>query len=192
MRRPVLRSLLATWSIAASAGCASGDGMQTKFDDATSGYNRYLRWSDFDRAAEYIPRASRAKFLDRHESVRGKLVVLDYEITRLEFDKRRGVGSSRVELSWHTDNRLVVQTTTVDQVWQWHEGDWVLVDEHRTGGTPLSLFPEREEQAHPYLPGLEAFRKHLRIGQENHQNQQYKQPGRSAAAARRSRNDSRD
>ena len=138
--------------------CASGDGMQTKLQDATSGYNRYLRWGDYDRAAEYLPQTSRDSFLHLHERVSEDLVVVDYRITRLSIDKETGSASCRAEIEWHTDRRLIVETTSVDQLWQWYEGSWVLVDERRSGGTPLALFAEKEEAPHPYLPGVAAFR----------------------------------
>ncbi len=161
------RRYLAFALLVASVGCATGDGMQTKLQDATGGYNRYLRWGDVDRAAEYLPAVSRHAFLEQHDDVRDELVIVDYEITRLQLDKARGTATSRAELTWHTERRLIVETTAVDQVWQWHEGGWVLVDERRANGTPLALFTEREVETHPYLPGLEAFRKAHEIGEEN-------------------------
>lgn len=141
--------------------------MQSKLMDATSGYNRYLRWGDSDRAAEYLPTVSRHAFLDTHEEVRDELVIVDYEITRLQINKERGTATSRAELTWHTERRLILETTSVDQTWQWHEGGWILVDERRATGTPLALFAEDEEETHPYLPGLEPFRKAHKIGEEN-------------------------
>ena len=43
----------------------------------------------------------------------------------------------------------------------------LLVDERRAGGTPLAIFAEVAEDPHPYLPGLEAYRKEHKIGEEN-------------------------
>ena len=34
-------------------------------------------------------------------------------------------------------------------------------------GTPLSVFAEAAEDPHPYLPGLEAYRKEHKIGEKN-------------------------
>jgi len=141
--------------------------MNTKLRDTSSAYNRHLRWGDFDRAAEYLPVASREAFLRQHEALADDLVIVDYEMTRLKLDKETGIAASRVEVSWHTERRLIVETTVVDQTWQWHEGNFVLVDEHRSGGKPLAVFAEREENSHPYLPGLDAYRKAFEIGKEN-------------------------
>jgi hypothetical protein len=147
--------------------------MQEKFYDATRAYNRSLRWGDFDRASEYLPEAAIDRFLDQHEEVSDDLVILDYRMTRLKLDRQTGKAASRVEVEWHTDRRLIVETTVVDQKWQFWEGDWYLVDERRARGKPLAVFaeiPEDDEgepvpdSVHPYLPGLEGFRKTHEIG----------------------------
>jgi hypothetical protein len=165
-----MRPRLAVPAVAAlllTAACAMGDGMQEKLRDATEGYNSSLRWGDFDRAAEWLPSDAQDAFLSRHEAVDDKLVVVDYQMTRLDLDKEKGVAGSRAEILWHTDRQLVVKTTRVDQLWQFHEGRFVLVDERRSGGAPLAIFAEIGEGPHPYLPGLEAYRKAYEIGEDN-------------------------
>ncbi|MBL8948111.1 MAG: hypothetical protein JNK45_33355, partial [Myxococcales bacterium] len=52
MRAAVLLAILGT------SGCMTGDGMQTKLRDATTEYNRAVRWRDVDRAAEFLPAES--------------------------------------------------------------------------------------------------------------------------------------
>lgn len=141
--------------------------MQTKLRDATSGYNRAVRWSDFDRAAGYLPGLSQVAFLEHHEEVSEQLVIVDYELTRLDLDKQSGIAACRAEISWHTDRRLILETTSVDQLWQWHEGRFVLVDERRSGGSPLAIFAEVAEDPHPYLPGIEAYRQAYSIGEDD-------------------------
>lgn len=154
-------------------GCATADGMQEKLYDATRGYNRALRWGDFDRAAAYIPDAAVDAFLSQSERVEDKLVILDYQLSRLKLDKQTGQAASRVEIQWHTDDRLIVEETIVDQTWQFYEGQWYLVDERRARGKPLAIFAESERDEHdevvpgsphPYLPGLEDFRETHEIG----------------------------
>jgi len=148
-------------------GCMSGDGMASKLRDTSSAYNRALRWGDIDRAVEHVPTESKDDFLERHDAAAEKLVVVEYEVTRLDLDRERGVAASRAEIVWHTDRELVVEHTIVDQLWQFHDGRFVLVDERRAGGTPLAIFAEIAEDPHPYLPGLETYRKEHKIGEEN-------------------------
>ncbi len=152
-----------------TSACATGDGMNEKLRNASSGYNRAVRWSDFDRAAGYLPKTSQTAFLEHHEEIGERLVIVDYEMTRLDLDKTTGIAASRAEIAWHTDRRLILETTSVDQLWQWHEGDFVLVDERRSGGTPLAIFAEPEEELHPYLPGIEAYREAHAIGKDEKQ-----------------------
>lgn len=138
--------------------------MQEKLYDATAAYNRSVRWNDYDRAADYLPPMAQPAFLAHHDEIGDALVIVDYELTRLDLDKQTGIAASRAEISWHTERRLILETTAVDQVWQWHEGKFVLVDERRSGGTPLTIFAEPGEDPHPYLPGLQAYRQEHSIG----------------------------
>jgi hypothetical protein len=167
MVRPasLLRPGLVLLAFVASA-CATGDGMQEKLRDATAGYNRSLRWSDYDRAASHLPAAAQPAFLAHHDEIGDQLVIVDYELTRLDLDKDTGIAACRAEISWHTDRRLIVETTAVDQLWQWYQGQFVLVDERRSGGAPLAIFAEPGEDPHPYLPGIEAFREEHAIGKD--------------------------
>jgi hypothetical protein len=173
-------------SVIAGPGCAgASDGMLEKLYDSTRAYNRSLRWGDWDRAAEHLPSKSADAFIESHQEVEDRLVVIDYEMTRLEIDKVNGVAASEAEISWHTEDHLVVRTTTVSHVWQWYEGRWVLVDERRSGGRPLKIFAEvAEDQPHPYLPGLEAFREEYAIGEDNDEKRKRERARRKAEKAR--------
>ncbi|MFV8751290.1 hypothetical protein ACNOYE_12165 [Nannocystaceae bacterium ST9] len=166
MVRSLRRSLLAlVVSVTPLLGCAASDGMIEKLYDSTRAYNRSLRWGDWDRAASYLPQKSVDEFVEAHQAVEEKLVVIDYEMARIEVDKQTGIAASQVRISWHTESELIVRETTVNHLWQWHEGRWVLVDERRSGGKPLGIFAEVEEgDHHPWLPGLAAYREEFAIG----------------------------
>src|SRR5689334_101828 len=117
------RSLLALALLATPLlGCAASDGMIEKLYDSTRSYNRSLRWGDWDRAAEYLPQKSVDAFIEAHQEVEQRLVVIDYEMARIEADKGSGIAASQVRISWHTETDLVVRETLVDHLWQWHEG----------------------------------------------------------------------
>lgn len=170
---------------APALGCATGDGMNEKLRDATNGYHGAMRWGDIDRAAAWLPLESKQSFMASVEKAHEELVIVDYEITRLDLDKESGIAASRAEVQWHTDRRLVVESTRVDQLWQWHDGRFWLVDERRSGGKPLGLFAEHGEKGHPYLPGLEEYREANEIGEEN------KKKGRKGKERRAARKDRR-
>lgn len=149
------------------SACVTVDNLQSKLRETTSEYNRGIRWGDIDRAADHLPAESQQAFMDQYEMVKEDLVIVDYEMTRLDYDTNTGVATSRARVDWHTDRVLVVKTTEVDQTWQFHDGKFVLVDERRSSGDPLAVFAEAAENPHPYLPGLETFRKRHQIGEEN-------------------------
>lgn len=186
--RSLLRPALLPAVLGLLPACATGDGMQEKLRDATMGYNRSVRWSDLDRAAQFLPKVAQPAFLAHHDEIGEQLVIVDYELTRLDLDKQTGIAASRAEISWHTERRLILETTSVDQVWQWHEGQFVLVDERRSGGTPLAIFAEPGEDPHPYLPGLETYRQTHEIGvdertQRKHARQRRRQARTGAPAS---------
>ena len=167
-------------------GCAmTSDGMVDKLYDTTRAYNRSLRWGDWDRAAEYVPGGSADAFIESHMATEDRLVVIDYQMTRIEVDKLNGIAQSQVEISWHTESELVVRTTKVNHLWQWYEGRWVLVDERRGGGRPLGIFAEVDSgESHPYLPGLEGFRDEYAIGLDPDEKRQREREDRKAAKAK--------
>ncbi|RMG99226.1 MAG: hypothetical protein D6705_03735 [Deltaproteobacteria bacterium] len=145
-----------------AAACATGDGMASKFQDASRDYNRYLRWGDQDRAAAFLPQESQGAFVEQRQALDERLELVEVEVTRMTLDKQRGMATARVDVSWHTDRELVVRKTTLEQTWQWFEGNWILVDERRVAGVPLAGFAE-PGAPHPYLPGLDAFRESRHI-----------------------------
>lgn len=184
-RRLLVPVLAGALSLLGSTGCAGfGDGMTEKFYEANRNYNRSLRWGDYDRAAEFIPPEGVDAFLDAHEGLDEKIVILDYQPVRFKLDKKAGLAASRMELQWHTEDRLIVERTLVDQVWQWNDGAWVLVDERRAQGEPMSMFIEREEPAHPWLPGLEAYREAHDIGYSDDEKRKRNRKRRKDAKAR--------
>jgi hypothetical protein len=167
-------------AILLAAGCMTGDGMQTKLRDASTEYNRSLRWQDLDVAATYLPVESKQAFLAAYEELGEELVVVDYELTRLDLDKTTGVAASRAQIWWHPDDSTVIENTIVDQLWQFHEGRFVLVDERRSGGTRLAVFAELMEDEHPWLPGLQRYRRDHEVGKDNkhkHKPKPKKKPG---------------
>ena len=149
-------------------GCAVGSGMQDKFDVASRSYNRAVRWNDLDGAMAYLPSESQPGFLAEREDADDEIQIVDYERVRLSLDPGKAQGSVRVLMRWHYDDSIVVETSVVDQVWQFFDGAWVLVDEWQIKGEPLFLFANREDgetdAPHPYLPGLESFRETRMIG----------------------------
>ncbi|TPV94811.1 MAG: hypothetical protein B7733_13440 [Myxococcales bacterium FL481] len=153
-------------ALALASACASADGMQSKLYDTSRAYNKALRWADYDLAARHVPAPWIEAFLDEHERLARDVVIVDYELTRLGINRERGTAESRVAMQWHTERRLVVETTVLVQAWQWHEGAWLLVDERVASGEPLTFVPSRDAEQHPYLPGLAEFRRMHGIGGE--------------------------
>lgn len=144
------------------------NGLSDKFDIASRSYNRALRWDDTDSAVAYLPPESVHGFLAERDTTDDVVKIVDYDRVRVQVDQKRAQGFVRVMLQWHYDDSLTVETCIVEQIWQYHAGDWILVEEWQIKGTPLFFFAEYDEDdpqaPHPYLPGLESFRETRMIG----------------------------
>ena len=153
---------------AGTLACATMSGLNDKFDIASRSYNRAVRWGDVDKAMAYLPPESVPGFLAEREDADEEINIVDYERLRVSVDPTEAEGFSRVVVHWHYDDSLVIETSVVDQVWQYYNGAWVLVDEWQVKGEPLFIFAERDEAEpetpHPYLPGLSSFRETRMIG----------------------------
>lgn len=154
----MLARLGVVFLLACASACASADGMQAKLYDTSRAYNKAVRWADYDLAARHVPAPWIEAYLDEHERLAKDIVIVDYELTRLGINRERGTAESRVSMQWHTERRLVIETTVLAQAWQWYEGAWLLVDERVLSGKPLAFVPDADDEEHPYLPGLARFR----------------------------------
>ncbi len=144
------------------------NGLSDKFDIASRSYNRALRWDDMDTAVAFLPPESVPGFLAERETTEDVIKIVDYDRVRVQVDQKHAQGFVRVMLQWHYDDSLTVETCMIDQIWQYHSGDWTLVEEWQIKGSPLFFFADYDEEdpeaPHPYLPGLESFRETRMIG----------------------------
>jgi hypothetical protein len=143
-------------AMAMGACVAANDQMQEKLHDATDAYFRHLRWQDFDRAVEYLPAESADAFLLQCEKWRENLVIVDEQLTRLKLEKKDGVALARREVHWHVNDSTVVKHTTIDQIWQWHHGNWVLVEETTVTGPSLARAGGDQRDEEEQSEGLSA------------------------------------
>jgi hypothetical protein len=129
------------------AGCIAGMGYTTR-DRATLAareYNEGVRWGKLDQAGQYVPKAERERFFDRHKRLEDDLQIVDSEVIQLDVDKsdkKHDRATVRVEYTWTLRSTGLVEKTTTLQKWEEDHGDWTLRSETRTKGTPLTLFAE--------------------------------------------------
>jgi hypothetical protein len=129
------------------SGCMAGMGYSTRdrITEAAREYNEGVRWGRLEQAAAHLQKEQRKKFYERHKSVEDELEIDDCEVVSLDLDKsdkkvNRAV--ARLQYSWILKRVGLLEKTATEQKWEERNGDWLLVSETRTKGSPLMLFDE--------------------------------------------------
>lgn len=159
-------SLLLFWgglSLGSSACAVSRDAIKDKLELSTQAYARAMRWGDWDAASAYVPEESAVAYIQRGESLREEVKVVDQELLALKYEPERGAALVRYELSWQRDREIVVRSTMLEEDWIFHSGKWYLVSHRRVSGEALELVGEvkgagrKGRFSDPLLPGKQAF-----------------------------------
>ena len=87
-----------------ASACMTGDGMQTKLRDASTEYNKSLRWRDLDRAAEWLPADSQQAFLARQDEYALAAGKADQHVEQAH-SRSSDDGSERVDRDQQRDDR---------------------------------------------------------------------------------------
>jgi hypothetical protein len=127
------------------AGCGGGSSSSAELVKEVRGYQNGLRWRDFAAAALRVRPSRRSAFLDAHEQLDRDLRVVDWEMTRLEYEDDRQKAVVHVEYTWLLDSRGIVHTTVSRQFWARHGDHWLLEREERLRGEPMPGIPEPGE-----------------------------------------------
>jgi hypothetical protein len=131
--------------------CASS-GAARKTEDLVSDIREFqegLRWRNYDRAADHVVAAQRARFLDAHDDLDADLRIDDYEVMRVTLTAQHTEALVRVKYTWHRDSVGKVHETIVDQKWERQGKIWRIVgSEHRQGDAlPPETLPVESEGA---------------------------------------------
>ena len=129
------------------SGCMAGMGYSAKdrVKTAAEEYNEGIRWGKLEQAGIHIKKDLRKKFWDRYKAVEDDLEIADSEMISLEVDKtdkKHDRATCRVQYSWSLKQVGLVEKTSTEQKWEEEKGEWVLVSETRTKGSPLAIFDE--------------------------------------------------
>ncbi len=136
-----MRLLWACAVLLAACGAGQKRGEDLLTDVRT--FQEGLRWRRYDDAAERIPPASRARFLDAHDELDTDLRIDDYEVLRVTTEGEQKA-RIRVRYTWHLDSVGSVHDTTIDESWERQGKTWRIVGwEQRTGvPMPASTLPD--------------------------------------------------
>jgi hypothetical protein len=130
-------------------GCIAGMGYSTvdQVTNAAREYNNDVRWGRYEQAATHVPSDRRARFVEKRTQLDDELEIADFELVNIVIDKKKETASARVDYTWLLKERGIVEKTTTRQSWERRDGVWVVAEEVRLKGAPLSLFDEAPRAA---------------------------------------------
>lgn len=133
MRRSLfLLVLVAAASSAAAGGCGAAMKRSEDLLYDVRTFQEGLRWRKYEMAADYVPAATREKFLEAHDDVDGDLRIDDYELERVKLDDE--IATVRVKYTWHLDSVGTVHDTVVEQKWERQGKVWrITANAHKKG-----------------------------------------------------------
>ncbi len=150
-----LHSLVAALGLAvvplATTGCMMllNGSARERAVTAAREYNEGIRWGRWNEVARQIEPTKRESFVARHERLNDELEFVDYEILSVTVKpttptEKDTVALARVHYEWTLRSRGLVERTDTEQRWKEENGQWVLEQEVRTKGAPLTCFDEKE------------------------------------------------
>ena len=91
----------------------------SRFEGASKGYDRLLRWRELDKAAlAYVPPELREKFQERVDAAK-EVRIVDYRIKSVEFKGDGTEAEALVELDYYRTDSARVKTVEDRQSWQY-------------------------------------------------------------------------
>ena len=116
------------------AGCAGGLYLpqQKKFERISSAYEKFIRWSDFEEAVQYLNDIAKKK--NPPDLKKLKLIkVIEYEVKKTSLTKDQSRFLQVAEIQYYRDDSNVVKTITDHQLWEY---DTTLKNWHLLSGLP--------------------------------------------------------
>ncbi len=101
-------------------------------------YCRALHWKDFEAASLLFAPEERSGWRRARDAAHDErdLSVTACDLREMRMNKASTKGKAFVKVSWFRLPDSVEQTAEVEQLWEWRDGKWYLMNEH---GGPVGL-----------------------------------------------------
>lgn len=109
-------TLLVFFSVLALSACFSARLVRDEFDKSLEAYNEMVRWQDFDRAQIFLVPSAAGEFRSRAEAAT-KAKMVDYTITGVSYDEKKGEASATVEFSYYHTASAMLKKVRDNQKW---------------------------------------------------------------------------
>lgn len=144
LRAVALALVVASVTAPLLAGCLSvGLTDRDRLKMALEEYNDGLRWGKVEASCAHLPVAARQPFAERFQALAGELQIMDYEVQRIEWDRKQGTARVRVDVSWSLARRGVVERSVIEQTWkEAGMSTWIILEQRRIMGSQLPFLDE--------------------------------------------------
>jgi hypothetical protein len=154
----MMRKLILAMALAACAlGCMTPT--QRREDDLVHSarmWNDDFRWARWEIVGQSLTPDENALFQERKNLVGKDLVIADYEVTAVRFEKGSQSAMVEVSLEWYRKSEPTVRQATLQQRWEQRMGRWLMIKQRRVRGDRFPLVPEpADEKAAPPSPAKE-------------------------------------
>lgn len=95
--------------------------------ESATEFSNSLRWSNFERAAAFVPEESRAEFIRKKRAAQGQVQILEYEIRTVDYVA--GADRARIVIAavWTRTADPVSHAEILEQEWRWLTNNhWVM------------------------------------------------------------------
>ncbi len=122
------RIVSACVTVASLSGCSiSQANKSTALRESATEFSNSLRWSNFERAAAFVPEESRAEFIRKKRAAQGQVQILEYEIRTVDYVQ--GADRARIVIAavWTRTADPVSHAEILEQDWRWITNNhWVM------------------------------------------------------------------
>jgi hypothetical protein len=105
-------------------------------------FNDDLRWARWDQMGATMPSDEKRLFLERAELVGTDLVMCDFEVKSVNFEKESNAATVTAYVEWYMKAEPNVRHATLVQHWENRTGRWIMVKQRRSHGDRFPLVPE--------------------------------------------------
>ena len=110
-----------------------------KIGDAVENLNRHTRWGRIQDAALLVQPDYRETFLTQHSRWGTDIQLADSEIMNIQIASDEKNASAFVSYSWYAMDDMTLYETTLRQLWERYNNNYVLSSESVVKGNPKLL-----------------------------------------------------
>jgi hypothetical protein len=105
-------------------------------------FNDDLRWGRYEQVGLSLPQEEASLLVSRAAALGDELVIGDYEVTSINFKTGSEKALVVVKFEWYSKRETSLHATTLEQVWEYQSGRWLVTKQRRLRGDRFPLITE--------------------------------------------------